>query len=80
MIADEGFQARLRRWLWPNGRALSRAATYSEMTLQPQPDAKMHTILWPHSGVGYSAVLGGLRQVEADKAAHLIASTFRTLK
>jgi hypothetical protein len=43
----------------PNGRALSRAALESEKALQPESDAKIALILWPRSGVGYSAVLDG---------------------
>jgi hypothetical protein len=44
--------------LWPNGRALSRAALQSERTVKPKPAAKITTILSTRSGVGYSAVLG----------------------
>jgi hypothetical protein len=39
--------------------ALSRAALKSEKTITLKSAAKMRLILSPHSGVGYSAVLGG---------------------
>jgi hypothetical protein len=44
-----------------NGRALSRAALYSEKTLKPKPAAKMRMILSPLAASDCMRVLSGVR-------------------